>query len=1782
MPVASTDWEPIDNPQSNSDWEMVDQSNVAPSAAPQININPLENLGSFQPSQFSSGMSGLPSALQPTRDQEFQDFLQKNPTETMQTIQRLVPLAKTPEEQARLGRFIAAKSAPELPVSGTMGQIWDALWSAPKPIKDIVEVNRGIRQSEIDTAKKLRATAEAHGLDPDKFAKLPGVAEQIAGGAGDALVNLAQTFTSPAGVLTLGIGALPKTAQKAVAFGFGAQMLSSAPGTANEIIKELQKPESERDYRKIAQLTTEGLAQTGLGTLSTAHGVKLFEPTAAEKVATVLNRTEPNIPEGTVPRGGAPTVYREPAPFNLNISPDVLHDTPQLQDLVNKALQERNQNIIRPGEVSATDQLLNPTPNLVPQPERNIKQDYQGGQVSFAAEARAKAVPSARQSANESLTQSEKTKLQDFVNQEASQGAVFDSNKLPNGVSYRRPKEAPSQEEYQRRLAKESVYSGLNQKSGFYLDEPTGKSLPEPVVAPDRAREGVSIVSPGTGQAIEKLTPLSALQRSRLRVALARGASEQTIKNILRLEAPENPQALKKNESQLEQPEKINSVLSGVDFSNTQKPHRAGIVSALENKLTPEDVPRLQEIQKETLKNLNDTPPAGRDAAFKDAFGKMTYIGGLIEGALKKGPNYDLFLKEQEASPSQSPTTEPTVKLYRGQNDAIPGGGYWTTDPVYAAKFGKNVQEISVPKSVADAARESAKKEGNGTPGAHILPPEISKNATPMPEDKVPIVVQDLTPGESVKNTLHQAADLMESLKSGINGGTSGQINALGIIPAVWDAAVSTAQKILRAGGSAVDAVAAAIDYLRKNNNGKFDEQAVREALDVWKQGGMKLSIDLPTKTASGRFVEKLKNISDFVTTNPLPKMQRSGVDTIAAIQHAYARIAVPRMVDDLLSKVFPESFTDTEAMSKVMDILNKDNILGGYDEFLSRAKQAALDGDTRAANKWQKMADSVGSTQDIETISKEVEAAKNDPVISGAIERWKQVVNPELDTLYNEIKGADPATEREGRGRVFGARVNLLPKSEESQWQRVDDPNRPAPSPSSSNYRNPNAKRDKFDRAAKFTGNYSTDAAAVLSNVLYPRWNEVTKLRFYDELVKSGNAQWIEPGMDLPESIKGQKVKRLQVKVPETGDSGLTQQVEKTLAVPENLVGEIRGVLDTDLNLKQNPIAKGLTQVQLLQLADATSHLKNIHSVIANSMGAKTVFADIAKKFPGLATGDAIVRISKVVSEIAQDTPAMREELAVMAKNGMLREHYPSTGIQKITKMQDLIHSVDTASRVVMNRFFDNLVDRGLVEDTMKGRRDFVQQIGEYNKRLMSPMMKMMSRSGLSPFIVAGRNFNRFSKRLLIGSPGVKGANTSAAVQMRAVNLLGLVTVATIPAMINAVTTGSIWGRRGTPVGAIDLGGQEDDRGSHKVLDLFQLMGIRRGLRATGVSSIVEGIANGRSPGQIVDNAISDATSTAAHPWMGPALGAAYSILTGKRLDLRGGPTPYDARKVASGQSQLAENARVALKNQNSLIYSAMRPLFGDTEKSYGKDLVTDFLKAPLSAVGVRDVKPPELMEAQKLAASGEQMTVDQADRAKLKRELAAGVRADSVEGKQKLMDMVASGDLTKQAKTDIEKRAALSKLQYTVEKYLTPADAMQVYNMSSPENKDSLRKIIGIKIINNDTLTDDEKKNLFDSISKGSSVSDVMQYPPIKFSIESSGKPYHFLISSKQQFEFEQLKGKNFDLVKSNLEANPNFSKLSDAEKESILRSAKSRTDAISKADFFKANYNTVKPLQ
>lgn len=81
----------------------------------------------------------------------------------------------------------------------------------------------------------------------------------------------------------------------------------------------------------------------------------------------------------------------------------------------------------------------------------------------------------------------------------------------------------------------------------------------------------------------------------------------------------------------------------------------------------------------------------------------------------------------------------------------------------------------------------------------------------------------------SFRETAESIAEKLEGIKSGRQ---AGDLQLFGVIPAVWDAAISIAQSVIRAGGTAADAIAAAFAHIRANQTEPFDEPKVTEFIE--------------------------------------------------------------------------------------------------------------------------------------------------------------------------------------------------------------------------------------------------------------------------------------------------------------------------------------------------------------------------------------------------------------------------------------------------------------------------------------------------------------------------------------------------------------------------------------------------------------------------------------------------------------------------------------------------------------------------------------------------------------------------------------------------------------------------------------------------------------------------------------------------------------------------------------------------------------------------------------
>ena len=893
------------------------------------------------------------------------------------------------------------------------------------------------------------------------------------------------------------------------------------------------------------------------------------------------------------------------------------------------------------------------------------------------------------------------------------------------------------------------------------------------------------------------------------------------------------------------------------------------------------------------------------------------------------------------------------------------------------------------------------------------------------------------------------------------------------------------------------------------------------------------LGIKMPKSRAIDVLLNSTKNstyqFTDFIGNKIVPNLSRVGL-LPNAYELAYSRASIRREVDSLISQVFKDDYHNTEKMKQTMKVIVDDNILGGYDEATKQLKriQDLIESNKDTATKadvsslrgqetnMKKFIAEIERVRNINELNASVEAAKLNPEIIANIERWKQFVTPRMEELYRTMKGIKKDQKinedlvEETRGRYFGARINLLPESKIESVVDYFDPTKAMPelditdfkAPERASYRNPDVKMDKFLNRAKFNDDYSVDPTLILANTLGTRHHEASKINLYDALVKNGVAYLVPAGEEGPKTINGKPVQIREIKYPVfDNETGKTTMRTFNLHVQNNLSSELNSVLAVNEKTKSNPFLTAFTGVQMIGIADATAHLKNLHAVVATSLGRDSVWKDIFAKMPFVGSSQSINEIIKVCKELALDTPEIRKELAELAKQGLIRQTMESEGIQKILGMHDLIHDVDTAARVIMSRRYKNLVKNWDAVDTIEGKIQFVNQLGEYNRRLMGRLESGFRDSGLSPFIVAGRAMNRFARRSILGEYGFKTNTTKGALTARAAQMSGLVFASAIPMISNMFTTGTPYGRNGTPIGAIDLGPKWDtEDGKHRIFDVFQLVGIRRGLRQLGINAAIEGLRQGKDWAGITEDAKNDFFTTSAHAFVGPAVGAGLEALTGQRFDLRTGyGQSFSARKIEGAAGQYAENFRVALKHLNPMIYGLVqRPIQASQKSLFGTPKAADE-DAPIQAVGAALFQSPEaaiglnwrgiVSPAIKLANQmGEKQmyTPEQDIRYQARKNiLDARERKDKDGAAQMYVQYKKDGILTeaddKAIKAQIKEPNRLIK---KVKMLKTSEDAIKVFRVADGKEQDDILPSVLGKISRSTTMNDEEKINMAKSL--------------------------------------------------------------------------------------------------
>jgi hypothetical protein len=612
------------------------------------------------------------------------------------------------------------------------------------------------------------------------------------------------------------------------------------------------------------------------------------------------------------------------------------------------------------------------------------------------------------------------------------------------------------------------------------------------------------------------------------------------------------------------------------------------------------------------------------------------------------------------------------------------------------------------------------------------------------------------------------------------------------------------------------------------------------------------------------------------------------------------ARIAAPHLADSFVTQVLEGTNVDK---IKFGAALTEDNL---------RSVRAAAETPEAA----QAVTSIIGAKNSPFKTEAEYQAFLNDPGTAKAIERHRALWSEVIDPMFRKAQLLDPDVELASRGESSGARINLFNDAEGRGGSIVSGT-------ATGNLTATFRRKSPFAIRAKGTGqNYNINYSDIMANTFGRQLEIAAKNAFEQRLVDTGNAVIAKVGEKptLPdgEDTVGFPLKRKSSAIF-TNAEGQPQTVpiNQNIYVRKSMAGEYRRGADVDL-IKVPGAVKAFTnaanRAALAGLTDASVHVLNLNTALLTRPSVTgSLVVDSLLSATGRA--DVPVMLAKVLIKATKDN---RAQMAELAEIGALRGDRPTAN-----PLGNVIKWYDKTTRLMLDDAYQSMRKSGLVEDSETARREFINQVGQYNKRAQGDLRRLARDTGLGPFVTAGTTFNTLGLRTLILDPGVKAASPMAAAAMRANVLSKWVGAAVFIGTANYLLThnkgGGVMGRPGVPIGRLDSG-LNDENGRPLSVPVFDILGLGRALRVTGARGFIESQRKGLTLANSFDAAARDAFNTNISPFTGPPLRFLSVGATGYQPAVSVG---RESRVVPPGQSQWQENMKQAVLDANPLLRS-------------------------------------------------------------------------------------------------------------------------------------------------------------------------------------------------------------------------------------------------------------------
>lgn len=661
-------------------------------------------------------------------------------------------------------------------------------------------------------------------------------------------------------------------------------------------------------------------------------------------------------------------------------------------------------------------------------------------------------------------------------------------------------------------------------------------------------------------------------------------------------------------------------------------------------------------------------------------------------------------------------------------------------------------------------------------------------------------------------------------------------------------------------------------------------------------------------KTETGNFIKGAAGHSMPRTTTAAREVGEAGT------RYASSRIAARPM-----ARVFSDHVLEGADVDPIKFgvALAEDNLRSISQEARARETAAIAEGKPEEAAKAKAEAERVksliGAKKSPFKTEDEYQDFLAEPEVKAAIKRHIELWEQEVGPMYREAMRLDPDVELPSRGQQTGARVNLKARLAEDETPLTN------PVGGGSSLTATFRRKSPFGVRAKGTGEtYEGDYHSIIANTFERQLEIANKNAFDKALVQAGLAVIDRPGKRV--EIGGKKAEafplsRKIIVATKPGEPASVIPKGENLYVLEDLAGEYRRAANVDKANKIplfTPLMNQINRAALAGLTDFTVHLSNQMTALFDRPLSGKLLTDSLLSATGRA--DVPVTLTKYIARWFKNNP---KQIAELAEIGALREQRPGSK----WKPGKILEKSDEIVRSMLDDTWKQLAEDGVVENTETSQREYVNQIGQYNKRLQGPLKKLLRDTGFGPFVTAGTAFNALGVRMATLSPGAKAAGPASAVALRANVLSKWVGSAALIGAINYILThdkgGGVMGRPGTPIGKIDTG-KSDENDRPFLIPAADILGVGRALRVTGVGGVVNAKRFGLGNQYAVDSAVRDIVNSAVAPAAGPPVRFALTAAAGKAPAIGVKDT---ARPKFDSESQTALNLEAALKEANPVV---------------------------------------------------------------------------------------------------------------------------------------------------------------------------------------------------------------------------------------------------------------------